>query len=130
MTKNNQGIWELTVGPIKPGAYRYHFLLGRVPVVDPHSPSVSLSNNIAWSVVPVPGSDFMDAADVSHGAVAASSAAAKAPGRGRVREGFARDPNLSPTPFLRHRFLLHNDWRSVMIASVARVRRAVQGSLS
>jgi enterochelin esterase family protein len=70
MSKNDSGVWELTVGPLKPGAYRYHFLLGQVPVVDPRSPAVSLSNNITWSVVVVPGSDFMDETDVPHGAVA------------------------------------------------------------
>jgi enterochelin esterase family protein len=71
MEKKQNGVWELTVGPLKPGAYRYQFFLSGVPVVDPRSPAVSLSNNVTWSVVAVPGSDFMDATDVSHGAVAA-----------------------------------------------------------
>jgi enterochelin esterase family protein len=83
MQKKENGVWELTVGPLKPGAYRYHFLLSQVPVVDPRSPAVSLSNNIAWSVVVVPGSDFMDVTDVRHGAVAAVFYPSKSLGKTR-----------------------------------------------
>jgi enterochelin esterase family protein len=38
--------------------------------VDPRNQSVSESNGNAWSVVHVPGSDFMDTTAVTHGAVA------------------------------------------------------------
>ena len=39
-------------------------------VIDPRSPSTSESNTNVWSLVYVPGSDFMDTKDVPHGAVA------------------------------------------------------------
>ena len=42
----------------------------RVPVMDPRNPSVSESNGNAWSMVYVPGADFMETKDVPHGAVA------------------------------------------------------------
>jgi len=39
-------------------------------VIDPRSASVSESNTNVWSLLYVPGSDFMDTKDVPHGAVA------------------------------------------------------------
>jgi enterochelin esterase-like enzyme len=71
MTKGENGIWEATVGPVDPGAYRYTFAVNGVPVIDPRNPSISESNNNAWSLVVVPGSDFQDVGNAPHGAVAA-----------------------------------------------------------
>jgi enterochelin esterase-like enzyme len=71
MTKGDNGVWELTVGPLDPGAYRYHFNVNGVAVIDPRSPAISESNNNVWSLVYVPGSDFMETRDVPHGAVSA-----------------------------------------------------------
>jgi enterochelin esterase-like enzyme len=70
-TKGENGIWETTIGPVDPGAYRYTFTVDGISVVDPRNPSVSESNNNVWSMVYVPGAAFMDAAKVPHGAVAA-----------------------------------------------------------
>jgi len=70
MTKADNGVWEITIGPLPPGSYRYNFNVNGVPVIDPRSPAVSESNNNVWSLVHVPGSDFMDTRDVPHGAVA------------------------------------------------------------
>jgi enterochelin esterase family protein len=70
MKKGENGVWELTLGPVDPGAYRYLFNVDGVLTADPRNQAVSESNGDAWSVVHVPGSDFMDAADVPHGAVA------------------------------------------------------------
>jgi enterochelin esterase family protein len=70
MKKGKNGVWELTVGPVDPGTYRYLFNVDGVLTADPRNQSVSESNGNAWSVVHVPGSDFMDTADVPHGAVA------------------------------------------------------------
>ena len=69
MTKGENGVWEATIGPIDPGAYRYNFNVDGVTVLDPRSPSVSESNTNAWSMVYVPGSDFMDTKQVPRGAV-------------------------------------------------------------
>lgn len=70
MTKGTNGVWEVTLGPIDPGAYRYNFNVDGVSVIDPRNPATSESNNNVWSLVCVPGSDFMDTRDVPHGAVA------------------------------------------------------------
>jgi enterochelin esterase family protein len=70
LKKGENGVWELTLGPIDPGTYRYLFNVDGVLVADPRNQAVSESNGNAWSVVHVPGSDFMDTTDVPHGAVA------------------------------------------------------------
>ena len=51
-------MWEVTVGPVDPGAYRYNFNVDGVATIDPRSPFISESNNNVWSLVYVPGSDF------------------------------------------------------------------------
>jgi enterochelin esterase-like enzyme len=71
MTKGTNGVWEVNIGPIDPGAYRYRFDVDGVQVVDPNNPAISESNNNVSSLLYVPGADFMDTKDVPHGAVAA-----------------------------------------------------------
>ena len=70
MKKGEKGVWELTLDPVAPGTYRYLIDVDGVRAVDPRNQAVSESNGNVWSVVHVPGSDFMDTADVPHGAVA------------------------------------------------------------
>jgi len=70
MKKDPNGVWEVKIGPIEPGAYRYNFSVDGVSVIDPRNPATSESNANTWSLVFVPGSDFMDTKDVPHGAVA------------------------------------------------------------
>jgi enterochelin esterase family protein len=69
LTKGENGVWEVTQGPLPPGYYRYTFDVDGVAVVDPRNPATSESNMNAWSLVGVPGSEFMDTRDVPHGAV-------------------------------------------------------------
>jgi enterochelin esterase-like enzyme len=71
MTKNENGVWEVTLGPLEPGAYRYAFNVDGTTVIDPRSSAISESNTNVWSLVNVPGSDWMDTKNVPHGAVAA-----------------------------------------------------------
>ena len=69
MTKGTNGVWEISLGPVNPGAYRYNFNVDGVSVIDPRNPATSESNENTWSLVYVPGSDFMDTRNVPHGAV-------------------------------------------------------------
>src|SRR5262245_44356991 len=71
MTKGTNGVWEVTLGPINPGAYRYNLNVDGVSVIDPRNPATSESNNNTWSLIHIPGSDFMDTRNVPPGAVAA-----------------------------------------------------------
>lgn len=62
-------IWAVTIGPINPGTYRYHFNVDGLAVIDPRNPSISEDNNNVWNLVHVPGSSLEDTKDVPHGAV-------------------------------------------------------------
>ena len=70
MSKGTNNVWEVTVGPVRPGAYRYNFNVDGVSVIDPRNPATSESNNNTWSLVNVPGADWLDTRNVPHGAVA------------------------------------------------------------
>jgi enterochelin esterase family protein len=71
MTKNAGGTWEITIGPVPAGAYRYVFNVDGITVVDPRNYATSEGDNNVQSVAVVPGSDVIDVRDVPHGAVAA-----------------------------------------------------------
>jgi enterochelin esterase-like enzyme len=83
MAKRDDGVWELDAGPIDPGAYRYNFDVDGVSVMDPRSASVSESNGNAWSMVYVPGADFMETKEVLHGAVSSVTYYSKSLGKFR-----------------------------------------------
>ncbi|MBE0537475.1 MAG: esterase [Phycisphaerae bacterium] len=70
MKKGERGVWEVTLGPVDPGSYRYHFNVDGLSVIDPRNPATSESLSNTWSLVNVPGADFMDTKNVPHGAVA------------------------------------------------------------
>jgi enterochelin esterase family protein len=71
LKRDEQGIWEITIGPIAPGTYRYNFNVNGVATIDPRNPSISESNNNVWSMVHVPGNEWQDTKNVPRGAVAA-----------------------------------------------------------
>jgi enterochelin esterase family protein len=83
MTKGENGVWEVTLGPLVPGAYRYTFIANGLAVLDPRNPTNSESNDNVWSMAIVPGSDTMDTREVPHGAVAAVTYQSKSLGRAR-----------------------------------------------
>jgi enterochelin esterase family protein len=70
LTKNADGIWETTIGPVPAGAYRYAFFVNGVMVVDSRNPMTSQTNLTVYSLVIVPGSEAFDMRPVPHGAVA------------------------------------------------------------
>jgi enterochelin esterase family protein len=70
LSKGDQDVWEVTVGPLDAGAYRYNFNVDGVATIDPRNPAISESNNNVWSLVYVPGSDVFDTKAVPRGAVA------------------------------------------------------------
>jgi enterochelin esterase family protein len=107
MTKGTNGVWEVTLGPIDPGAYRYNFNVDGVSVIDPRSPEVSQSNNNLWSLVYVPGEAFMDTRSVPHGAVASMTYFSTALQRNRrmhiyTPPGYELGKGKYPTFYLLH----------------------------
>ncbi|WP_254413426.1 esterase [Dyadobacter diqingensis] len=69
--KGDDGLWTLTVGPVKPNIYVYRLLLDGVPVVDPNNTITGSSNQPGYSSVVVHGSApaYYDARKVAHGNV-------------------------------------------------------------
>ena len=65
LTKNDEVVWSSKIDPVPAGAYRYHFNVDGVTVVDPRSTTTSGSNSTTWSLVVVPGSDVLDDANGS-----------------------------------------------------------------
>ncbi len=107
MVKGENGIWEATLGPVVPGAFRYNFNVDGIPVVDPRNPLTSESNTNTWSLVAVPGSDWMDTRDVPHGAVAAVTYHSSALGRFRrmhiyTPPGYENNSQKYPVFYLLH----------------------------
>ncbi len=117
--KNEKGIWEATAGPIKPGAYRYTFSVDGVSAMDPRNPSVSESNSNAWSMVYIPGAEFMDTLKVPHGAVASVYYFSTALGRHRrmhiyTPPGYESGSTKYPVFYLLHGAMDCDDsWSSV-----------------
>ena len=70
LTKNADGVWERTFGPLPAGAYRYVFTVNGLTVVDARNPMTSQTNTTVYSLAVVPGSDVFDTKNVPHGAVA------------------------------------------------------------
>ena len=70
LTANAEGIWEITLESLEPGAFRYNFNVDGVATLDPSNRLTSESNGNSWSLFYVPGHSFMDTQRVPHGAVA------------------------------------------------------------
>jgi hypothetical protein len=70
MVKGDQGVWEIVIGPIEPGIYRYTFTVNGVSTTDPRNALTSQSLTHSSSLYEVPGADFMEyKAGVVHGAI-------------------------------------------------------------
>ncbi|WP_040761829.1 esterase [Spirosoma panaciterrae] len=69
--KDNDSLWTLTVGPIKPDIYVYKFVIDGVTVPDPNNTLTGFNDQPGYSnlVVPGDGPAYYDAKPVPHGAV-------------------------------------------------------------
>ena len=73
LTKGADGVWTVTVGPIEPDLYEYHFTIDGVDTLDQRNPVVKYNSrpNLIESIVEVRGSSpsFYDVKPVPHGTV-------------------------------------------------------------
>ena len=73
LTKDADGVWSVTIGPLAPDIYTYAFTVDGVRVLDPRNSNIKLGygNFLAANVVQVPGDgpQFYDAKPVPHGEV-------------------------------------------------------------
>lgn len=69
--KDNDSLWTLTVGPIKPDIYVYKFIIDGVTVPDPNNTLTGFNDQPGYSNVVVQGDGpaYYDAKPVPHGAV-------------------------------------------------------------
>ena len=68
-TKGANGVWEgTTTKPIRPGAYRYYFVIDGTVVLDPRNVEQSPQGSNTNSLLVVPG-DFSERRKVPHGSV-------------------------------------------------------------
>ena len=69
--KSDDGLWSLTVGPVKPDMYVYKFIIDGVAVVDPNNTLTGFNDQPGYSnlVVQGDGPAYYDAKPVPHGAV-------------------------------------------------------------
>jgi len=79
MTKDEQGVWTATIGPIAAGVYRYHFDVDGVFTADPKTSLRSESLTNARSLYEVPGNEAIAIKpEIAHGAVASVTYYSKA----------------------------------------------------
>ena len=69
--KGEDGVWSLTVGPLKPDMYAYHLLVDGVRMADPNNTIAAFTAMPSYSELVVHGSGpaYYDARNVPHGAV-------------------------------------------------------------
>ena len=119
MKKAENGVWEVTAGPLPAGAYRYLFRVDGLMVVDPRNRATSETNSNVASLAYLPGSEVLDHKDVPHGAVAQVtyySETLKRPRRMHVYTppGYEKEQGEYPVLYLMHgAFDCDNAWSTV-----------------
>jgi enterochelin esterase-like enzyme len=108
MTRDAQGVWSVTVGPVEPNIYIYGFEVDGVTIADPVNPLVKLRARGAASMVEVPGGQPWDFRDVPHGTLEVHSHASTVL-EGAMRQvvvytppGYARGNTRYPILYLLH----------------------------
>jgi hypothetical protein len=84
MTKDDRGVWSVTVGPLDPEIYSYVYEVDGAPVTDPRNPDVKVWLQLN-SMVLVPGTPPRphEVQDVPHGTVVMHTYRSKALGQTR-----------------------------------------------
>jgi enterochelin esterase family protein len=111
MTKGADGVWSVTVGPIEPDIYEYHFTVDGVDNLDQRNPVVKYNSrpNLIESVLEVPGAGpmFYDVKPVPHGKVEIRYYPSKSTGTTRrafvyTPPTYERSTNKLPVLYLLH----------------------------
>jgi enterochelin esterase-like enzyme len=109
MTKGENGVWSVTLGPLAPDVYNYQFRADGVVAMDPVNPAVKLGFGAfpPASMFQIPGDDFADARDVPHGSVRIETYHSKTMGVPRTLwiytpPGYDRGTTRYPVLYLLH----------------------------
>jgi enterochelin esterase-like enzyme len=93
MTRDSNGVWSVTVGPVDPGIYIYSFNVDGMTIADPINPQMKLRARTSASLLEVPGktSQIWEARDVPHGTIEILPHKAKTLG-GETRQAWVYKP--------------------------------------
>jgi enterochelin esterase-like enzyme len=71
LTKQSNGVWSVTVGPLTPDDYSYSFTVDGVKTLDPKNPTIKQGINTLDNMVFIPGAEsaFEDNREVPHGEI-------------------------------------------------------------
>lgn len=121
LNKGEDGLWSVTVGPLAPELYVYHFLVDGVRMLDPGNPQAKIgyvtSTITSLLTVPTGQPAFYDVQDVPHGEI--HTLLYKSKSNGTVREltvyvppGYDESPGKRyPVLYLLHGFANdHHSW--------------------
>jgi len=110
LTKDDSGVWSVTLGPFEPSIYIYSFTVDGVAMADPINPRIKLRASTSASMVEVKSDPpaFWEAHDVPHGAVEINWEKSKAI-NGETRAiwvytppGYAKNTRRYPVLYLFH----------------------------
>lgn len=118
MTRDEKGVWSITVGPLAANTYIYSFNMDGINMADPVNPAIKLRARTSASLVSVPGGEPWEFSDVPHGKVEINYHQSAALG-GAMRQIFVyTPPGYDKNPSARYPvlYLLHgslgmaSDW--------------------
>ncbi|HEY0651964.1 MAG TPA: alpha/beta hydrolase-fold protein [Chryseosolibacter sp.] len=71
MSRDTSGVWSVTLGPVKPDIYPYHFIVDGTSVADPKNSAIFPNEGFQSSLVDIPGSTPLvhTVRNVPHGTV-------------------------------------------------------------
>jgi enterochelin esterase-like enzyme len=69
LSRNDAGVWSVTVGPLDPELYTYEFRVDGVKVLDPKSAEFKEAANGLSNIFTMPGADYLAVRDIPHGRV-------------------------------------------------------------
>jgi enterochelin esterase family protein len=91
LTRDDKGVWSITVGPIEPNIYIYVFNVDGMTITDPVNPLVKLRARTSASMVEIPGGKPWELRDVPHGTVEILTHASRVLG-GAMRQIYVYTP--------------------------------------
>ncbi|MBX3746652.1 MAG: esterase [Verrucomicrobiae bacterium] len=110
LTREENGVWSITVGPVVPGVHEYSFQVDGMTLLDPANPAIKPMRQPRTSILHLPGNPPLihDFRDVPHGTVHHHTYWSKSLGRPRelvvyTPPGYERESNRRyPVLYLFH----------------------------
>jgi enterochelin esterase family protein len=111
LTRDAQGVWSITVGPVEPNIYIYVFNVDGMTITDPVNPLIKLRARTSASMVEVPGGKPWEFRDVPHGALEIQTHASPVLGKAMRQIFVYTPPGYEKKPAARYPvvYLLHGN---------------------